>query len=60
MKLFFAKTGRGEMPMAKAKEWAHETTDIKGLPEKVSKSRKSKKKKGKSKARKRIIAGMIK
>ena len=33
---------RGEIPMAKAKEWAHETPDIKSLPEKVKTSPKKK------------------
>ena len=33
---FFAMANRGEIPMTKAKEWAHETPDIKSLPEKAN------------------------
>jgi len=36
MRLFFAKERRGELPEGKARQWAHETKDIKGLPEKVA------------------------
>lgn len=41
---FFAMAGRGEIPMAKAKEWAHETPNIKALPERVSIKGKKKRK----------------
>ena len=34
-KLFFAKEERGELPKGKAEEWAHETKNIKALPEHV-------------------------
>lgn len=37
VKALFAKARRGEFPMSKAKEWAHKTKDIKGLPEKAPK-----------------------
>lgn len=33
MKKFFAMENRGELPQGKAEEWAHETPDIKSLPE---------------------------
>jgi len=37
-KLFFAKEERGELPKGTAIEWAHETPNIKKLPEHVKKS----------------------
>lgn len=43
MRKFFAMEKRGELPKGKAEEWAHETKNIKKLPDKV----KSKKKKRK-------------
>jgi hypothetical protein len=36
-KLFFAKEAKGELPKGTAKEWAHETKNIKKLPEHVKK-----------------------
>lgn len=38
-RLFFAKEARGELPKGKAEEWAHETKNIKKLPEHVSDNR---------------------
>lgn len=36
--LLFAKEARGELPKGKAEEWAHETKNIKALPEHVKNS----------------------
>ena len=36
-RLFFAKEAKGELPKGKAEEWAHETPNIKKLPEHVKK-----------------------
>jgi len=36
-KFMFSKEGRGELPKGTAEEWAHETKDIKKLPEHVKK-----------------------
>jgi len=33
MRKFFAMEERGDLPKGKAEQWAHETPDIKGLPE---------------------------
>ena len=35
MRLFFAKEHRGELPAGEAEKWAHETPNIKSLPEHV-------------------------
>jgi len=43
MRKFFAMEKRGEIPKGKAREWAHETSNIKALPETVRKNRKKKK-----------------
>ena len=32
-RLFFAKESRGELPRGTARRWAHETKNIRGLPE---------------------------
>ena len=42
-RLFFAKEARGELPKGTAKEWAHETKNIKKLPEHKKKATKRKK-----------------
>jgi len=36
-RLMFAKEAKGELPKGTAEEWAHETKNIKKLPEKVKK-----------------------
>jgi len=35
---FFAMEGRGELPKGTAEEWAHETKNIKKLPERKKKN----------------------
>jgi len=37
MRAFFAKESRGELPKGTAEHWAHETPNLKHLPEKVKK-----------------------
>ncbi len=39
-RLMFAKEERGELPKGTAKKWAHETKNIKRLPNKVRKKKK--------------------
>lgn len=39
-RLMFAKEARGELPKGTAKKWAHETKNIKRLPNKVRKKKK--------------------
>ena len=36
MRAFFAMEGRGDLPKGTAKRWAHETKNLKKLPEKKS------------------------
>lgn len=45
MRKFFALEEKGELPNGTAEEWAHETKNIKKLPEKVKKPKKKAKKK---------------
>lgn len=49
MRKFFVMEKRGELPKGKAKEWAHETPDIRALPLKAKKRAIIKKKLSKSK-----------
>ncbi len=42
-RLMFAKEARGKLPKGTAEEWAHETKNIKKLPEKVKKKKAKKK-----------------
>jgi len=39
-RLFFAKEARGELKKGEAEKWAHETPNIKRLPEKIHKKKK--------------------
>ncbi len=41
MRKFFAMEKRGELPKGKAMEWAHETKNIKSIPEKKKRKKKS-------------------
>ena len=41
-RLFFAKESRGELPKGTAEKWAHETKNIKKLPNKVKRKTQSK------------------
>jgi hypothetical protein len=41
-RLFFAKEARGELPKGTAKKWAHETKNIKALPNRKKKRKKRK------------------
>ncbi|MFZ5559822.1 MAG: hypothetical protein ACOZAL_03445 [Patescibacteria group bacterium] len=38
-RFFFAKEKRGELPKGTAERWAHETPNIKALPERVKKKK---------------------
>lgn len=42
-RFFFAAAERGEIPKATAERWAHETPNIKSLPEHVSEKKKERK-----------------
>jgi hypothetical protein len=44
-RLFFAKEAKGELPKGTAERWAHETPNMKKLPEKKKEERFSKLKK---------------
>ena len=47
MGLFFAKEKRGELPKGKAEQWAHETPNIKKLPQYIHKGLDAARKAGK-------------
>lgn len=42
MRKFFAMESRGELPKGEAKKWAHETPNIKSLPEHKKKPKRKK------------------
>ncbi len=41
MRKFFAMEKRGELPKGTSKRWAHETPNIKSLPEKKKRTKKA-------------------
>lgn len=43
MRAFFAMEERGELPPGTAERWAHETPNLKKLPERVGKKRRRRK-----------------